>query len=250
MSAPRKPPDAAAIPPSIELAWGLREHGSRGPKRGLALEAIVDAGIAVAGSEGIEAVSMARVARELGVGTMSLYRYVDSKDELVTLMVDTALGAPATRAETAREGWREGLSRWALGVRAAYSRNPWTLKVPITGPPLGPNNVAWMESALHAMRGTQLGEQEKLSTLLLISGFVRNDATLSADFAAGAAARPPAATYGRILSALIDAARFPAVHRAIASGALDDEDEDFEFDFEFGLERILDGVGILIGRRA
>jgi AcrR family transcriptional regulator len=243
-----KPSEQPAIPPSIELAWGLREQGSRGPKRGLALESIVGAGIAVAAAEGIESVSMARVARELGVGTMSLYRYVNSKDELVTLMVDTALGPPASAAEVEQEGWRDGLTRWATGVRAAYRQNPWTLKVPITGPPLGPNNVAWMESALHALRGTPLTEQQKLSTLLLVSGFVRNDSTLNADFAAGASERPPAPTYGAILSELTDAARFPALHRAIASGELDDEDEDFESDFEFGLSRILDGVGALIER--
>jgi AcrR family transcriptional regulator len=250
MSAPRKPPEAAPIPPGIELAWGLRERGSRGPKRGLALEAIVEAGIAVAGREGIESVSMARVARQLGVGTMSLYRYVASKDELVTLMVDTALGPPASPPDGDREGWREGLTRWALGVRTAYRKQPWTLKVPITGPPLGPNNVAWMESALSALRETPLTEQQKLSTLLLLSGFVRNDSTLNADFAAGAADRRQTPTYGAILSELTDAARFPALHQAIASGELDDEDEDFESDFEFGLSRILDGIGVLIERAA
>jgi AcrR family transcriptional regulator len=231
------------LPPSIELAWGLRSHGSRGPKRGLSLEAIVAAGIAVAAADGIEAVSMKRVALELGVGTMSLYRYVVSKDELLTLMVDTALGPPP---EPAPGGWREGLTQWALGVRDAYRLHPWCLKVPITAPPLGPNNVAWMETALAAMGNTPLTEPQKLSTLMLLSGFVRNASTLTADLAAGAAERPANMTYGRILSKLIDPARFPAVHQAIAGGSLDDEDEDFEFDFQFGLERILDGVERLI----
>ncbi len=235
----------SSIPPSIELAWGLRSRGSRGPKRGLTLESIIEAGIATAASDGIESVSMKRIALELGVGTMSLDRYVVSKDELLTLMVDTALGPPP---EPADEDWRAGLTRWALGVREAYRRHPWGLKVPITTPPLGPNNVAWMESALHAMRDTPLTEQQKLSTLILISGFVRNASTMTADLEAGAAARPASLTYGRILSQLIDTARFPAVHKAIASGSLDDEDEDFEFDFEFGLERILDGIGMLIER--
>lgn len=233
------------LPPSIELAWGLRHHGSRGPKRGLTLRAIVAAGITVAGAEGIESVSMKRVAAELGVGTMSLYRYVNAKDELLMLMVDAALGPPPSQAAA---DWRTGLSQWALGVRDAYRSHPWSLKVPITTPPLGPNNVAWMESALASMQDTALTEQQKLSTLLLVSGFVRNSATLTADLQAGAEHRPANLTYGRILSQLIDANRFPAVHQAIASGSLDDEDEDFEFDFQFGLDRILDGVELLLSR--
>ena len=116
---------------------------------------------------------MARIAKELGVGTMSLYRYVASKDELLTTMVDTALGAPPPPA--AGEDWRAGLTRWAVGVRTAYRGNPWSLRVPISGPPLGPNNVAWLDNALAAMAGTPLSEQEKLSCVLLVSGFVRND---------------------------------------------------------------------------
>src|ERR1700742_754238 len=99
-----EPPDDLRLPPSLELLWGLREPGSRGPRRGLTLEGIVDAGMRVAQSEGVGALSMARIAKELGVGTMSLYRYVASKDELLTTMVDTALGMPPPAAED--EDWR------------------------------------------------------------------------------------------------------------------------------------------------
>jgi hypothetical protein len=106
-----------------------------------------------------------------------------------------------------------------------------------------------MERALSAMAETPLSEHEKLSTLLLLSGFVRNHATLTADLSSAAAAAPPAATYGAILSQLADEGAFPAVNRAIASGSLDDEDEDFETDFEFGLARILDGIESLIARK-
>lgn len=142
------PPAAEAIPPGLQLAWGLRDAGSRGPKRGLTLERIVAAGIKVAHTDGLAALSMARIAGELGVGTMSLYRYVAAKDELLLLMVDTALGAPPPPA--AGEDWRAGLRRWALGVWEAYRRQPWVLRVPISGPPYGPNNVAWLDNALTA----------------------------------------------------------------------------------------------------
>jgi AcrR family transcriptional regulator len=234
------------IPPSIELAWGLRDHGARGPKRGLTLARIVEAGIEIALGEGLEALSMARVANELGVGTMSLYRYVAAKEELLTLMVDTALGSPR-KPERVDEDWRAGLTWWATGVRAAYRRHPWSLKVPITAPPLGPNNVAWLEAALESLATTPLSEQQKLSVVLLISGFVRNEATLTADFAAAAAGEQVMPGYGAVVAQLTDPAGFPALHRAVASGALDDDD-DLDSEFTFGLERILDGVEVLIAR--
>ncbi len=252
-SDPESSVDSAAepIPPSIALAWGLRGRGTRGPKPGLTLERIAEAGIELAGRDGIEAVSMARVAGELGAGTMSLYRYVASKDELLTLMVDTAIGPPSVPDSIRGSGWRAGLEWWARTVRGGYRRHPWVLKVPITGPPLGPNNVAWMEAALDAMAAIPLSEPEKLSTLLLITGFVRNEATLSADVAAAAhQAGPPSLSYGAILSQLTDASHFPAVHRAIASGTLDDDDAgDFDADFDYGLERILDGIDAQIRRK-
>ncbi len=238
-------PPARPIPPSIELAWGLRDRGARGPKRGLTLERIVDAGIAIAGAEGLEALSMSRVARELEVGTMSLYRYVAAKGELLTLMVDAALGVPPAAANG--EDWRAGLARWAIGVRDRYQRHPWALRIPIDAPPLGPNNVAWLENALRALAETPLSEEQKLSSVLLVSGFVRNEATLTADFAAASGGEQVMPGYGTMLSQLTDESDFPALHRAIASGALDDED-DIDHEFDFGLERVLDGIEVLIER--
>jgi len=238
-------PPARPIPPSIELAWGLRDRGARGPKRGLTLERIVDAGITIAGAEGLEALSMSRVARELDVGTMSLYRYVAAKGELLTLMVDAALGAPPAAANG--QDWRAGLARWAIGVRDRYQRHPWALRVPIDAPPLGPNNVAWLENALRALAETPLSEEQKLSSVLLVSGFVRNEATLTADFAAASGSEQVMPGYGTMLSQLTDESDFPALHRAIASGALDDED-DIDHEFDFGLERVLDGIEVLIER--
>jgi Tetracyclin repressor-like, C-terminal domain len=129
------------------------------------------------------------------------------------------------------------------------SAPPVGLKVPITAPPLGPNNVAWMEAALEAMADTPLSEPEKLSTLLLIRGSVRNEATLSSDIAAARAAVPPSHTYGAILSELADPAHFPAIHRVIASGQFDDDADDFDAVFDHGLERCLDGIDALIRRK-
>jgi AcrR family transcriptional regulator len=240
-------PPARPLPPSIELAWGLRRDGTRGPRRGLTLEAIVAAGIEVAASDGVGALSMARIAKQLGVGTMSLYRYVAAKDELLTLMLDTALGPPPPLPEPG--GWRGGLTAWCDGLRDAYRRHPWGLRVPISAPPLGPNNVAWLDRALDALTETRLSEQDKLSCVLVLSGFVRNDATLTADFAAAADGELVMPGYGTLLAEITSADEFPSLHRAIASGALDDED-DPDIEYQFGLARILDGIAELVGRAA
>jgi Tetracyclin repressor-like, C-terminal domain len=132
-------------------------------------------------------------------------------------------------------------------VWEVYHSQPWVLRVPISAPPYGPNNVGWLENALVVLGDTPLSEQEKLSSVLLVSGFVRNVATLTADFRAGAAGEAVMPGYGEILTRLTTAEGFPALHRAIASGVLDDDD-DIEIELEFGLERILDGVSVLIDR--
>ncbi|HEY5984788.1 MAG TPA: helix-turn-helix domain-containing protein, partial [Streptosporangiaceae bacterium] len=116
-----KPPP---LPPGLDLLWGRRERGRRGPKPGLSLDAIVEAAIRLADAEGLDAVSMARVAGELGFTTMSLYRYITSKDELLQLMWNaSALGAEQLVLDG--QGWRPRLRQWAMVQREMIDRHPW-----------------------------------------------------------------------------------------------------------------------------
>lgn len=234
------------IPPSLAAVWGRRERPVRGPKPSLTLDRVVEAGVRVASIEGLAAVSMARVARELGASTMSLYRYVAAKDELLLLMVDAALGPPP--APDRDEGWREGLTRWTWGYHERLARHAWALRVPISGPPTTPNQVQWLERALWAMRDTRLSEDEKASVLLLLSGYVRNEATLTAELtAAGVISDEAMIGYSRLLRAVTDPGRFPAIHALLESGVFDRADPP-EKEFSFGLERILDGIAMLIAQ--
>ena len=183
---------------------------------------------------------------------MALYRYVASKDELVALMVDAALGAPP--AAEPGEDWRAGLSRWAWGCHDALRRHPWALRVPISGPPVTPNQVAWLEDGLRALGATGLSEAEKASVVLLLSGYVRNEALLTADVTAGViatGATPDEAMFGyaRLMARLTDPDRFPALNAVLAAGVFDVAD-DPDDEFVFGLERILDGIEALIRARA
>jgi AcrR family transcriptional regulator len=243
------------LPASIEAAWGVRGRPNKGPRPALTLERIVAAAVRVAAADGLAAVSMSRVAADLGVSTMSLYRYVAAKDELLALMSDLAWETPPARRGP-EESWRDGLSRWAWTERAVIRRNPWVLRIPISGPPVTPNAIAWLEVGLDCLRDTGVEEGEKLSVILLLTGFVRNQAMLEADIAAAQAAgtTPPEpellASYGRLLARLTDPERFPALHAVIASGVFDHPgDGNGDDDFVFGLERVLDGIEALIDKR-
>lgn len=241
------------LPASIEAAWGLRERPRKGPKRELSLERIVGAAVKVAATDGLAAVSMSRVAADLGASTMSLYRYVAAKDELLALMVDAAYGAPPAASEPDK-GWRAGLARWAWAERAVLNRHRWVLSLPITGPPTTPNQIAWLEAGLNDLRGTGLAESEKLSVILLLDGYVRYSTTLAADVdaafqASGSTAQEAMSAYGRLLAKLTEAKRYPALHAVIAAGVFDEPD-DPDGDFVFGLERVLDGIDALMRTRA
>jgi AcrR family transcriptional regulator len=240
------------LPASIEAAWGLRERPHKGPKPALNLERIVQAAVLVAETDGLGAVSMSRVAAELGAATMSLYRYVAAKDELLALMVDAAYGDPPA-ALGPEEGWRAGLSRWAWAMRAAARRHPWALRIPISGLPVRPHEVAWFEEALTCLRDTGLAEAEKASVIMLLSGYVRNVGTLDADIeaairASGTTPQEWMASYGRMLTKVADPQRFPAISKFVAAGVFDTAD-DPDDEFIFGLERLLDGIDALVRSR-
>ena len=102
----------STLPPGLDLLWGRRESGRRGPKPLLSIDAIVTAAVRLADAEGLEAVSMARVAKELGFTTMSLYRYVTNKDELLQLMWNASVQG-AEDLVLAGSTWRERLREWA-----------------------------------------------------------------------------------------------------------------------------------------
>ncbi|HKB30565.1 MAG TPA: TetR/AcrR family transcriptional regulator C-terminal domain-containing protein [Streptosporangiaceae bacterium] len=167
-------------------------------------------------------------------------------------MVDAAMGTPPAAAGP-DEGWRAGLARWAWAERALLRRHPWVLRALFGGLPATPNQIAWLEQGLACLRGTGLAEREKLSVILLVTSYVRMEATLAADVyaafeASGATAQQAMSAYGRLLAKLTDAKHFPALHAVIEAGVFDSED-DPDDEFIFGIERILDGVGALVRAR-
>ena len=241
--------DDVEIPPYLRLLWNRDEAARPGPKRGIDLTTIAEAGVRIADAEGLAAVSMRRLAAEVGFTTMALYRYVESKYEVMALIMDHAYGPPAPL--DAAPDWRSQLAAWAAGNRDAILAHPWVLDVRITEPPLTPNQIGWMEVGLAAMADTGLGDQEKLSSLLLVDVYVRGQMQISVQLTSGASATVDAGRlYARRLLELIPADGLPNLRGALVSGALSDEGDDFVTDeFEFGLNSVLDGIAARIERR-
>jgi AcrR family transcriptional regulator len=236
-----------SVPAGIAAAWGVRDQPRKGPRPALTLPRIVAAAIKVADTEGLDAVSMSRVAAEAGTAPMSLYRHVSAKDELIEHMLDTAWGPPPDRVA---EDWRAGLTRWAWGMRTAFQLHPWAVRIPLKSLPIMPNAVAWFENALAAMEETGLSEPRKASVIMLLSGFTRNLASTEADIGAAmqASGLPPdqwMSYYSQLLRKLTDPQRFPALTTFIDSGVFEAADGPDD-EFIFGLDRILDGIATLI----
>ncbi|SFP73679.1 DNA-binding transcriptional regulator, AcrR family [Amycolatopsis arida] len=238
----------------VELLWGDGERPSRGPKPKLTLERIVTAAIGIADAEGLAAVSMQRVAAELGYTAMSLYRYVPGKEQLVEVMVDVAAGWPPELP--GEHGWRAELEAWVRALWALYQRHPWALEVRITGAPRGPHHLAWFEAALGPLARAGLREDEQVSGATFLLGAVRQLATIGIDItrareAVGHTAAQAEADYLTVLRRYVTADRFPHLSRLVEAGIFDNPDladEGLDLDLHFGIQRLLDGIEVHLTR--
>lgn len=231
------------LPRGIALAWGVAANPQRGPKREMSVERIVEAAVELADADGLAAVSMAAVASRLGFTPMSLYRYVSAKDDLVLLMGEAGFGVPP---ETVREadGWREGLRAWSHAQVAMYERHPWLLDIPISGTPMTPNSLGWLDAALEVLKDQPLDSEEKLSIALAVMAQTRWRGSIERGYrdAAAAAGIPEDAIdsgAASMLDALITAEEFPHLRVLLDDGAFAPGPDD---PFAFGLDRVLDGI--------
>jgi AcrR family transcriptional regulator len=231
------------LPPGLDRLWSSEEP-SKGRRGGLNLEKVVTAAVALADAEGLEAVSMARVAKALGFTTMSLYRHVRSKEELLVLMLDRVMVMPPAKPYA---DWRAGLGDWAWDLLRMVRAHPWVHYVRIAPPPATPSSVELMERGLAPLGDTPLSEAHKADLILMVNGFVFWQARLETELAPGTGdpETDPLVAYITVMHTLVDD-RWPAVKRAVAGGVFDDEGDTRDRDFAFGLERILDGIATLI----
>jgi AcrR family transcriptional regulator len=237
----------------LELLWGPSERAVRGPKPGLTIEQIVSTAIQIADREGLGALTMRRVADELGFTTMALYRYVPGKDELIDRMRDVALGPPPPPPNAAAGDWASQLTQWARAALERIGRHPWLLEVIAYGPQ-GPNWVAWFEWAVRALSATGLTASEMLAILAVIDSHVRGTAQVSLAVARAEqdAGTPGAweAVLGQSLERVVGDGRFPALALVMAGGGFGKGTAPSDDHFEFGLQRLLDGIEAYIRERS
>ena len=234
------------LPRVLEQLWGIEGRQRPGPKPAFHISDIGRAAIKLADAGGLPAVSMSKVAAELGFTTMSLYRYVDAKDDLYTVMLDHAFGEPPALDQP---GWRSRITAWAEAFRDAMVRHPWILQVPVFEPPLSPNQLAWMEHGLLAFEDTALTGPERMSAMLLVNIYVRGAVQITADMQTRSPeeARERDRLYAERLQLLADPERFPAINAGMAGF---EEADDDPSEFAFGLETVLDGIQARIDRSA
>ena len=250
---------------SMALLWGKAAAPARGPKQGVTVEQIVDAAVALADVEGIDAVSMRKVGEKLGRSAMSLYTYVPSKDELFDLMLDTVLGEGPFEFG-AEHGWRRAVEDWARSTWAFYERHPWVLHVGFR-PTLGPNETASYEASLRLFDGLGLTGVEMTRASGAVASYVAGAAKSVADARAAEVATGMSdddwwTARAPLLDELVPdyAERFPLLTRLGEEQTFDQLDRvpdditpylerEVLVTFEFGLARLLDGLEAFVAGR-
>ena len=245
---------------TLQLMWGRAEAPKRGPKAKVAVADLVRAAVRLADAEGIDAVSTRRVAEAVGISPMSFYTHIPDKAVLLDLMLDAVAG-PAAGEEPADEAqifapadWRANVAFVAREFRAFYLRHPWVLQVATHRPVLGPNTMRAYDYFLAAFDGLGLSEVEMDLSVTMVANYVH-----------GAVRDVARARMVKELTGMsddqwwytiqpfletIDYSPYPVASRiGPVVGelyGLGDPDRAFEF----GLERLLDGLAVMIEGKA
>ncbi|GII54052.1 TetR family transcriptional regulator [Planotetraspora thailandica] len=224
----------------MSVIW---ERPEPGPRRVVRLDraGITAAAVPIADREGLEAVSLRRVASALGTGPMRLYGYLDTKDDLLDLMMDAVCGEielPAPPELPGSGGWREDLRAIAHGTQFIARRHPWYVTLLGTRQPYGPNGLAYSERLFASVAALGLSARETVHAVNAVRAYIAG--FLQLELLPGPEAEPGVEqlTY---LARMAATGRYPALARIFAEFERVSPDEAFAE----GLERVLDGVAAL-----
>jgi AcrR family transcriptional regulator len=232
------------VAPSAPVIWARPDRPARGPHPSLTREQIATSAIAIADVEGLEAVSMRKVAAAVGAGTMSLYRYVSRKEDLIDLMSDQVL-AEVELPDSPSGDWRADLRMIARQSRALMLRHPWSATLGLARPSLGPNQLRVVDFALRAVDGLGLDIDTMMGMGLTISAFVRGFvqteiAELEAQRRTGMTEEQWRLSMAPYVRTIIASGKYPMLSRVIIEG----EDVDPEVAFEQGVDTLIEGLAL------
>jgi AcrR family transcriptional regulator len=229
---------------NLNLTWDKKAPPSRGPKPALSTTQIADVAILLADAEGLDAVTMQRVAREVGVTTMALYRYFPGKADLLDLMIDSA-GDSAANFGKPSIPWNVRLKKWARYCLAIYRNHPWFLEATSARRrPMGPNELTWMEAALAILAESGLTPKNQHHAFIAVIGHVRGHATFQRNSKLNESGQDWIHDLTQRLKP--EALRYPTLVKALDSGMFH-EHPDAAFDF--GLDCIVEGIRARVGSR-
>ncbi|MEU1349478.1 TetR/AcrR family transcriptional regulator [Streptomyces sp. NPDC005775] len=226
-----------------EVIWARPERAGRGPKPAFSRGDIAAAAVRIADAEGFDAVSMRKVAAELGCGTMSLYNYVPRKEDLHELMLD-AVSAGYEYPEPSGD-WRADLLALAHQARGMMRRHTWVprLMSPVYG--FSPNALRYLEYALSCLDGVDARFGEKMELIAMVNGVVTTYTANEIATAERSRSLPwseeqeQAARTGYLISQIMTG-KYP---RMAAGFAEDPGPIDLDAVFDRALARVLDSFG-------
>lgn len=233
--------------------WTRPAPGAR--KARFSRDDITAAAIRIADAEGIEALSMRRIAQELGAGTMTIYHYVETKDELLTLVNDAVIGEVLIGDdEPELATWRERIARIAMRTRDSLRRHPWVFDI-IDDPPLGPQTVRHFDQSVGAVSTLPISFLDRLDIVHTVDEFVMGYCLLERNNVhtdGGPSADDATVDY---VETLVETGAYPhlaamaAEHGLRAIWSEVDAHMRDERRFERNLNRLLDGIEVAFGLR-
>ncbi|WP_089950107.1 TetR/AcrR family transcriptional regulator C-terminal domain-containing protein [Lentzea xinjiangensis] len=224
---------------SKEVVWDRPEPPSRPSRVPLSRELIVRTAVRLADEGGLDEVSLRKVATALNAGPMRLYGYIETKAELLDLMVDEVYGEITPPPPSA--GWREGLRHVAHGLRDAVRRHEWFIDLLSGRPHQGPNSLRHMETTLATVRFDDIDQVLGVVSAVMayVFGAVRGEITeLRTERATGMTEEQWQRASGPYMQRMLDTGRFPMLGKVMHESS----DRDPVEVFESGLGYVLDGI--------
>jgi AcrR family transcriptional regulator len=220
-----------------DLLWRAdTDRGRQQARPRLDVDLIVRTAVSVADTEGLDKLSMQRVASELGCTAMALYRHVAGKDQLIAAMSDAATGSPP--ASGSATAWRAEVESWVQALWGVYLSHPWMLQTKTPSAPVGPNELAWFEALLTPLHRSGLERAELIPLATFVSSAVRDLARVATELDPAAAA-----AYGQILTERLSPDQFPTLCALVGTEGLDEEEDgDVTPIVRHGMQYLLDGI--------